>query len=96
MFNPFSISNTGYWEWNLGKSESIEQIWHETNFHPLEVVVRGSETQLPVGENLSTMCWEPIQQNQMTSTKPPDTNDRFCSKCCSIIALRHFLALMVI
>ena len=27
------------------------------NFHPLEVADRGSETQLPVGENLNKLIW---------------------------------------
>ena len=28
-----------------------------SNFHPLEVVGRGSETQLKVGENLNELTW---------------------------------------
>ena len=31
------------------------QIEHVSNFHPLEVVGRGSETQLQVGENLNAI-----------------------------------------
>ena len=40
----------------------FEHIWSRSkqmsNFHPLEVVGRGSETQLQVGDNLKQMTWQ--------------------------------------
>ena len=49
-----SRSYSCYWEWN----ECFAYVWSQiktnmSNFHPLEVVGRGSETQIQVGENLN-------------------------------------------
>ena len=38
-----------------------------SNFHPLEVVVRGSETQLQVGANLNDLIFIALEDKQLTS-----------------------------
>ena len=49
-----------YWEWNVCINIKICKClvsnWTNTsNFHPLEVVGRGSETQLQVGESINNL-----------------------------------------